>query len=168
MFNIKLENDIKNGNVTVCQDGDNIKMTVGLEKYFFRDDIRYITKFCKSLDTLDFDSILIGGLGVGVVPYYLENYKSKTNIDVVESNPYVVETVSSLINLKYTTITTSLFFTYKTDKKYDLILLDLWWDDFLKEWGKSQDFFMSKIKIKFKNNLNEGGKIYVPILDLII
>jgi spermidine synthase len=168
MFNITLEKEINHGMVRVFQDGDNVKMTIGEDRYSLIDSMNYIKYYCKRLDTFKFNSILIGGLGIGNVPFYLENYKSKTNIDVVEYNQYVIEAVKELNHLKHTNIINNNFFLHKTDKKYDLILIDLWWNDFLKDWGKTEDFFIKKVKTKFKNNLNKNGKIYVPIIDLII
>lgn len=168
MFNIRLENEIKFGNVTVFQDTDGLKMIVGKDGIVFKDSINYIKYFCKKLDTFKFNSVLIGGLGIGVIPYYIENYKLKTKIDVIENNPYVIEAVKTLNHLKYTNIIDGYFFQYKTDKKYDLIIIDLYWNPFLEDWGKTEEFFVTKVKRKFKNNLNVNGKIYVPIMDLVI
>ena len=110
-----------------------------------------------------FDSILIGGLGLGLIPYYLENYKSISNIDVIEINQDVVNVVNELGHLKNTTISLGDIYSYNVTKKYDLILIDLWWlnQDFTEEQR------MNLIH-KWQNNLTDKGKIYFPIIDELI
>ena len=168
MFNITLKENIEKGNVRLVQDKSNIKMIIGEDKYSLTDDISYIKMFCKRLDDLEYDNVLILGLGLGTIPFYMENFKGKTNIDVVEVNGNVIKITSSLKHLKSTNIILSEPMSYIPNKKYDLIIYDLWWDDFLKDWGKTKDFFIQRAKKKHRTHLTENGKIYVPILDLVI
>ena len=163
MFNIILENEIQKGDVKLIQDGSNLKMTIGEDKYSVRDDIRYITKFCKRLKDFEYNNVLILGLGLGTIPYYIENNTNVTDIDVIEVNQNVIDITSSLNHLKLTNVIQHNCYTYKTDKKYDLIIVDMWWD--------LPPFFRSRvvdIENNYKNNFNNGSSIYIPLLDKII
>lgn len=160
MFNITLENKIQRGDVKVIQDGSNLKMTIGEDKYSIIDKIGYITGFCKRLKNFEYNNVLILGLGLGIIPYYIENNTEVIDIDVVEINQNVIDVTSSLNHLKSTNIIHHDLYTYKTDKKYDLIIADMWWNippDFRSR--------VIDIKINYKNNFNNGGVIYIPLIN---
>ena len=163
MFNITLENEIEKGDVRLIQDGDNVKMFISNSRYSLVDNIGYINNFCKKLKDLEYNSVLIFGLGLGILPYYMENFKEISDIDVIEINQNVIDVTTSLGHLKSTNIIHSDLYRHITDKKYDLIIADMWWN--------FPPYYRSRIKdIEqiYKKNLNEGGKIYIPLADKII
>jgi tRNA1(Val) A37 N6-methylase TrmN6 len=162
MFDIRFENDIKYGNVLITKENDKITFSID-NMFYLQDDIQYINNFCKRLNDLEYNSVLILGLGLGIIPYYLENFKSITSIDVVETNENVILATSDLNHLKSTNIIHHNLYTYQTDKKYDLIIADMWW--VLPPYYDSR---IQSIERKYKKILNKGGKIYIPILDKII
>ena len=50
-------------------------------------------------------------------------------------------------------------YTHTPDKKYDLILIDLWWGH-----EDITDEIVSNLENNYKNYLEEGGKIIIPML----
>jgi len=162
MFDIIFKNDIRYNNVLITKENNKIIFSID-ETYYLNDDISYINNYCYKLSGLEYNDVLIGGLGLGIIPYYLENFKSINTIDVVENNTDVVLATTTLNHLKKTNIINDDFYFYKANKKYDLIIVDLWW--------LKPKFFKSRkvdIQNNYKNNLKDGGKIYIPISDEII
>lgn len=162
MFNITLENEIKVDNVSIVNENDKIVFSID-DTFYLHDDIKYISGYCNKLAYLDYDSVLIGGLGLGIIPYYLENFKNCSTIDVVEINYNVIKSIIKLNHLSSSNIIQCDFLNYSTNKKYDLIIADLWW-------LKPEHFDIEKEEIinNYSENLNEGGKIYIPIIDEVI
>lgn len=159
MFGIKLDKSIELDEVKIIQQFDNLLFSID-DKFFLRDDISYINDYCYKIHEIDYTSVLIGGLGLGIIPFYMENFTSTSDIDVVEINTKVMSVTRSLGHLKSTNIIYDNFIKYNTTKKYDLIIADLWWI-------KSENFDEEKAKIvtNFWQNLNEGGRIYFPIIN---
>jgi spermidine synthase len=85
------------------------------------------------------------------------------DIDIVEINHDVITATKMLNHLSFSNIIHDDFLNYYTEKKYDLIIVDLWW-------LKSDHFEIEKEEIldNYSSNLNEGGKIYIPITDELI
>ena len=105
-----------------------------------------------------YDKVLIGGLGLGLIAEYLKTEKNCSVIDVVENNQELIDYVDYLespIN-----IIKGDALTYTPSKKYDLILIDLWWniDDITQE-------IQDNIKNNYNSHLESGGKIVLPILE---
>ena len=74
-----------------------------------------------------FDKILIGGLGLGLLPQYAKEVKNCSVIDVIENNQELIDYVDYLespIN-----VIKGDALSYTPSKKYDLILIDLWWKE---------------------------------------
>ena len=163
MFDVELKNRISIGDVTIYNENGRLVFAID-EKFYLTDDRNYITGYCKLVTILNYDSILIGGLGFGILPYFMENFNYIETIDVVEKNKNVIDAINELNHLHHTRIIHHDFITYKPDRKYDLIVADLWWlrtdvDDFESE--------KNNIISNYSGYLNEGGKIYFPILDSI-
>ncbi|MBC8278277.1 MAG: fused MFS/spermidine synthase [FCB group bacterium] len=82
----------------------------------------------------DFKTLLTIGLGGGAVPRILKEYYPETYIDAVEIDPLVVETAKKYFfvgndpdfNIH---VTDGRVFLNKTDRKYDLIILDAYNSD---------------------------------------
>ena len=105
-----------------------------------------------------FDKILIGGLGLGLLPEYAKSVKNCSVIDVIENNQELIDYVDYLespIN-----IIKGDALTYTPGKKYDLILIDLWWEkeDITQE-------IQDTIKNNYDSHLESGGKIILPVLE---
>ena len=162
MINKIIQNSITSNNVKIYMENNKLNFSID-DTFYLTDDIGYPKEFCHRMLDFKFNSILIGGLGLGLVPYYLENYKSIFNIDVIEINQDVINVVEELDHLKNTSISLGDVYNYGITKKYDLILIDLWW--------LPEDFTESdKMKLlhKYQSNLTDKGKIYFPINDVLI
>jgi len=117
---------------------------------------------CKKIkalyDGFSFDKILIGGLGLGLLPEYARSVKNCSVIDVVENNQELIgyiDFLDSPIN-----IIKGDALSYTPDKKYDLILIDLWWN----EENVTQEI-QDNIKNNYNSYLETGGKIVLPIIE---
>ena len=105
-----------------------------------------------------FDKILIGGLGLGLLPEYAKSIKNCSVIDVVENNQELIDYIDFLespIN-----IIKGDALSYTPSKKYDLILIDLWWN----EENVTQEI-QDNIKNNYNSHLETGGKIILPIAE---
>jgi len=109
-------------------------------------------------DGFSFDKILIGGLGLGLLPEYAKSVKNCSVIDVIENNQELIDYIDFLespIN-----IIKGDALSYTPNKKYDLILIDLWWE---------KEDITQEIQDNIKNNYNSyletGGKIILPIAE---
>ena len=119
----------------------NVTKTEGISKIDFGDEkwIKNVDHYgkvflgdcdpCKKLkalyDGFTFDKILIGGLGLGLLPQYAKEVKNCSVIDVIENNQELIDYIDYLespIN-----IIKGDALSYTPSKKYDLILIDLWW-----------------------------------------
>ena len=107
-----------------------------------------------------FDSILIAGLGLGVLAYLCQSFCS--TVDVVEIDSELIQLVSekSYLNNNVSIINKDIF-DFTTDKKYDIICLDIWLMD------KPSDFNdqINLLQTRFENNLTENGMLYIPIIN---
>ncbi len=117
---------------------------------------------CKKITALykdfTFDKILIGGLGLGLVAEYAKSVKNCSVIDVVENNQELIDYVDYLESP--ITIIKGDVLSYTPDKKYDLILIDLWWE----EEDVTQEI-QDNIKNKYSSYLETNGKILIPLLE---
>ena len=113
--------------------------------------------------SLTFDSILIGGLGLGTVPQYIALETSCSIIDVIEQDPLLISTISDMGVLDpKISIAEGDIFTYTPTKTYDLITFDIWWDSNGDENTHFHDIIDSLLT-QYNPYLNEGGNIYFPI-----
>tara|TARA_R100000951_G_scaffold115892_1_gene125534 strand:+ start:10490 stop:10996 length:507 start_codon:yes stop_codon:yes gene_type:complete len=104
-----------------------------------------------------FDKILILGLGLGLLPNYAEHVKNCSVVDVVENNQELIDYVDYLDEnidiIKHDA------FTYKPSKKYDLVLVDLWWGH-----ENITEDIISSLDNNYKSYLEDNGKILIPVL----
>ena len=109
-------------------------------------------------DNVSFDKILIGGLGLGLLPEYARAVKNCSVIDVIENNQELIDYVDYLespIN-----IIKGDALSYTPNKQYDLILIDLWWE----EEDITQEI-QDNIKNNYNSHLETGGKIILPVAE---
>ena len=129
------------------------------EEYYgkvFLGDCESCTKMAALYDGFSFDKILIGGLGLGLLPEYAKEVKNCSVIDVIEDNQELIDYVDYLespIN-----IIKGDALSYTPSKKYDLILIDLWWEENI------TDEIVANLENNYKNYLEDNGKIIIPIL----
>ena len=111
-------------------------------------------------DSFSYDKILVGGLGLGLIPNHLAN-KSKSVIDVIENNKELIDWVN---NEKYLDDSVSIIeadiFSYTPSKKYDLILIDIWWNE-----SDITEEIKTSLKNKYSSHLNSGGKLFLPLTE---
>jgi hypothetical protein len=124
----------------------------------FLGDCESCTKMATLYDGFSFDKILIGGLGLGLLPAYAKSVKNCSVIDVVENNQELIDYIDFLespIN-----IIKGDALSYTPNKKYDLILIDLWWE----EEDVTQEI-QDNIKNNYSSYLEANGKILIPLLE---
>jgi len=124
----------------------------------FLGDCDPCTKIKALYDGFTFDKILIGGLGLGLLPEYAKSVKNCSVIDVVENNQELIDYIDYLespIN-----IIKGDALSYTPDKKYDLILMDLWWEE-----GDVTQQIQDNIKSNYNSHLETNGKILIPLIE---
>ena len=104
-----------------------------------------------------YDKVLVLGLGLGLLPESLKVEKECSVVDVIDNNQELIDYVD-FIDDSINVIKDDAY-THTPDKKYDLILIDLWWGH-----EDITDEIVSNLENNYKNYLEEGGKIIIPIL----
>ena len=128
----------------------------GEEGKMLIDDIpTYITEFTPELLDKDFSSILIGGLGLGIVPFVVQDFC--TTVDVLEINTDVININQQLnvLDSKVNVIEGDIF-NFQPTKMYDVIIMDIWYKPISEE-------VVELLNNTYFQALNEGGFIYYPI-----
>lgn len=120
------------------------------------------TEFFKdSFKDFTYDSVLVAGLGFGLIPHELSEVNKCSKIDVVEISQEVIDyNISSRHLNPNINLIKSDIFTYTTTEKYDLIIIDTIWE---KEEMTEEQYQLLVSKF-YDTNLNEGGALYVPVL----
>ena len=121
---------------------------------------------CKKMKTLyrdfTFDTVLVGGLGLGLLPEYLKTQENCSVVDVIEINNELITWTNSEGFLDNTiNIIEGDIYSYSTSNKYDLIIIDLWWNE-----NEITDQNKSDLLSNWSDNLNTGGKIILPVAEL--
>lgn len=113
-----------------------------------------------SFDGFSYDSVLVVGLGFGLIPQELSQIDNCSKIDVLEISQEIIDYnntsghLDSNINLIQGDI-----HTYTTSEMYDLIIIDTIWS--ANEMTEEQ---WANIVTNLSSSLNIGGVIYSPIL----
>ena len=108
-----------------------------------------------TFDDVTWGDVLYLGLYLGCTPQYIIENKSITSIDVVEEDQEIIDYVT-WINSDINIIQHNEW-TYTPDKKYDLILVDLW--------AMPADITNDHRQLlldNYSSHLKEGGKIILP------
>lgn len=114
----------------------------------------YILSYSPDLLDINFNSILVGGLGLGIVPYVCQDFAS---IDVLDNNQDVIDATAQLGHLNSNVnIINDDFTTFVPSTTYDIIMVDIWYNPLTVE-------LSNQIIAKYNPYLNEGGFIYIPI-----
>lgn len=120
------------------------------------DDDSYITGYATELMNLSGQSILITGLGLGLMAYYIRN--SFTSIDVIEIDEDLVSLLNSQNLLSSNTnpiIGDALLYSFSETKKWDYIVIDTIYE---------KDINLKELyKQKYLSKLNTNGFLYMPI-----
>jgi protein-L-isoaspartate O-methyltransferase len=118
------------------------------------DNPDYITIYSKELLDVEYDSILIAGLGLGTQAYVSQDF---AQVDVIEIDQNVIDINNELgyLNSNVTIIKDDIF-TFSTEKTYDVIVLDIWW-------SSPGEEISNQLIEKFLPNLEVGGFIYIPV-----
>lgn len=104
---------------------------------------------------------MCGGLGLGIVPFFCQNFCQV--IDVVEVDDSLISLVkeSKRLSSKVNIIEDD-FITYEPKRKYDLIFVDLWTEE-----SSNFEEQVELIQQKYVSYLNDRGTLYIPMLELI-
>jgi len=119
------------------------------------DQTGYILGHNPGLLDIDFNLILIIGLGLGVIPYVVQDFCAV--VDVVESQQDVINCVNHLghLNSNVNLILDDIE-TYVAEKTYDVIVLDIWYNEITDE-------LSNQMIEKYTQFLNSGAFLYIPI-----
>jgi hypothetical protein len=124
------------------------------------DNLALITSYSPEILNKEFSSILIAGLGLGVMPYICKNNSSCSVVDVVEINQEVIDLVTSIGYLNNINIINDDIYVYEPTITYDIILLDIW--DCV-DCNENLQNNITTLVDKYKTYLNTNGFIYTPI-----
>lgn len=116
---------------------------------------------CEKINELykdfSYDKILILGLGLGLVPNYAKHVKNCSVVDVIDNNAELISYVNYLddsINIIKADV-----FSYEPTKEYDLILIDLWWNE-----EDVTEEIQTQLNNIYNTYLTNEGKIIFPLI----
>jgi len=114
----------------------------------------YITEFCPELLDIEFNNILVGGLGSGNIPYVCQSF---AQVDVIENDQNIIDITSQLNHLgENVNIINGDIFTFEPTTTYDIIVMDIWYNSI-------PESITDSIIEKYLPFVNEGGFLYLPL-----
>ena len=115
--------------------------------------------FKNSFNGFSYDTVLIVGLGLGLVPQELSEVNKCSKIDVLEIDQEMIDyTISSgHLNSNINLIQGDIY-NYTTIETYDLIIIDTIWYE-----HEMTDENYELLENRLLPNINTGGALYVPI-----
>ena len=115
--------------------------------------------FKNSFNGFSYDTVLIVGLGLGLVPQELSEVNKCSKIDVLEIDQEIIDyTISSgHLNSDINLIQGDIY-NYTTTETYDLIIIDTIWYE-----HEMTDEDYGLLESRLLPNINTGGALYVPI-----
>ena len=115
--------------------------------------------FKNSFNGFSYDTVLIVGLGLGLVPQELSEVNKCSKIDVLEIDQEIIDyTISSgHLNSDINLIQGDIY-NYTTIETYDLIIIDTIWYE-----HEMTDENYELLENRLLPNINTGGALYVPI-----
>ena len=118
------------------------------------DNPYYILEYSSELLDVEFDSILVGGLALGLIPYVSQDF---AQVDVVEINQDVIDLANQLGHLnENVNIIHDDILTFSVEKTYDIVVIDAFYEALSEE-------RISILEEKYMPFINEGGFLYIPI-----
>ena len=117
-----------------------------------------------SFDGFSYDTVLVVGLGLGLIPYELSEVNGCSKIDVLEIDQEIIDyTISSgHLNSDINLIQGDIY-NYTTTEIYDLIIIDTIW--YAHEMSNED---CELLKSRLLPNINTGGALYFPIKEKFI
>ena len=115
--------------------------------------------FKNSFNGFSYDTVLIVGLGLGLVPQELSEVNKCSKIDVLEIDQEMIDyTISSgHLNSNINLIQGDIY-NYTTTETYDLIIIDtIWYEHEM----SNEDYEL--LKNRLLPNINTGGALYIPV-----
>jgi len=133
--------------------------TTGINSFipYVTDDLNTIKVFYDEVFDRELNSVLVAGLGLGVIPYILKD--ECQIVDVIEKENSLITTIESYNYLSGVTLVYDNIFSYEPNKNYDLILLDIWSNTT----GQTFQSEIISLVSKYSPFLNQKGVIYIPI-----
>ena len=112
-----------------------------------------------SFNGFSYDTVLVVGLGLGLVPQELSEVNKCSKIDVLEIDQEIIDyTISSgHLNSDINLIQGDIY-NYTTTETYDLIIIDTIWYE-----HEMTDEDYGLLESRLLPNINTGGALYVPI-----
>ena len=112
-----------------------------------------------SFNGFSYDTVLVVGLGLGLVPQELSEVNKCSKIDVLEIDQEIIDyTISSgHLNSDINLIQGDIY-NYTTIETYDLIIIDTIWYE-----HEMTDEDYGLLESRLLPNINTGGALYVPI-----
>ena len=112
-----------------------------------------------SFNGFSYDTVLVVGLGLGLVPQELSEVNKCSKIDVLEIDQEIIDyTISSgHLNSDINLIQGDIY-NYTTIETYDLIIIDTIWYE-----HEMTDENYELLESRLLPNINTGGALYVPI-----
>lgn len=128
------------------------------ECVWFSDKVDFIEKFFDKIYNRNFSSILCAGLGLGVVPYLVQDFCNTIDvIEISQSNIDLIKQKTNHLSEKVNFINSDIR-NYETNEKYDVVLIDIWTCDLVRFENEK-----NILESKFINNINQDGTLYVPL-----
>jgi hypothetical protein len=122
---------------------------------YSEDNKEFVTVFAKKLLEKNFDSILISGLGLGVIPYVCQGTTSI--IDIIEIDEEIINFIKPIGHIHPSTnIIHGDIYNFTPQRKYDVILFNHW----LVYAAEDEIKILTQ---KFQPYLNDNGLFYSPI-----
>ena len=111
-----------------------------------------------------YDTVLVVGLGLGLIPQTLSEVNKCSKVDVLEIDQEIIDyTISSGHLNNDINIIHGDIYTYTTTEMYDLIIVDTIWDE-----REMSDSRCDMLQNRLLPNVNTGGAFYVPMKDKFI
>lgn len=157
VFGITLSEDIENNGYRITKNPHNFNHLFMINPegdVLSVDNPYYILEYSSELLDVEFDSILIAGLGIGVMPYVCQDF---AKVDVVEINQNVIDLAKQLGHLnENVNIIHDDILTFSVEKTYDIVVIDAFYEALSEE-------RISLLEDKYMPFINEGGFLYIPI-----